>query len=54
MMVECEMCGNEFDEWHFTNGTPACDYCYAMLGLGYIRQPLTAYFEKSKRNGLFD
>jgi hypothetical protein len=54
MMIECDICGNEFDEWFFTNGTDACDYCYSMLGLGYIRKPLTAFFERSNRKGLFD
>jgi hypothetical protein len=54
-MIICELCGNEFDEWCFTNETKACDYCYAMWGLGYGLKPLSTFMDNnSNKKGLFD
>lgn len=33
-MKECEDCGQDYSDYHFTNGSDVCDYCRAMKGDG--------------------
>lgn len=32
MMKECKDCGNEYNDYLFTNSDDICDYCWAMRG----------------------